>query len=158
MECPRCQQENPPYAKFCLACASPVDGFPLQKSYADLKGEIDRLQGEIEGLRRSLGEALEQQTATSELLKVIGRSTSDLEPVFKTLAENAVRLCEAEQASIFRFDGRLLQAVVTHNLHPAQRDFLEQNPILPGRGSGAGRAAVERRTIHIHDVQAADWL
>jgi signal transduction histidine kinase len=44
--------------------------------------------------------------------------------------------------------------VVTHNLHPAQRDFLEQNPILPGRGSGAGRAAVERRTIHIHDVQA----
>jgi GAF domain-containing protein len=46
--------------------------------------------------------------------------------------------------------------VVTHNLHPAQRDFLEQNPILPGRGSGAGRAAVERRTIHIHDVQAAD--
>jgi two-component system, NtrC family, sensor kinase len=101
-------------------------------------------------------EALEQQTATSELLKVIGRSTSDRKPVFKTLAENAVRLCEAEQASIFRFDGRLLQAVVTHNLHPAQRDFLEQNPILPGRGSGAGRAAVERRTIHIHDGQAAD--
>jgi signal transduction histidine kinase len=74
--------------------------------------------------------------------------------VFKTLAENAVRLCEAEQVSIFRFDGRLLQAVVTHNLPPAQRDFLERNPILPGRGSGAGRAAVERQTIHIHDVQA----
>src|SRR5215813_10379791 len=101
-----------------------------------------------------MSESLEQQTATSELLKVIGRSTSDLEPVFKALAENAVRLCEAEQASIFRFDGRLLQAVVTHNLPPAQRDFLKQNPIVPGRGSGAGRAAVERRTIHIHDVQA----
>jgi predicted amidophosphoribosyltransferase len=42
MKCPRCQEENPAYAKFCLACASPVDGFPVQKSYADLKGEIDR--------------------------------------------------------------------------------------------------------------------
>jgi two-component system, NtrC family, sensor kinase len=99
-------------------------------------------------------QALEQQTATAELLKVIGRSTSDLEPVFKTLAESAVRLCEAEQASIFRFDGRLLRAVVTHNLPAAQRDVLEQNPIVPGRGSGAGRAAIERRTVHIHDVQA----
>jgi GAF domain-containing protein len=81
-------------------------------------------------------------------------SSSDLELVFTTLAENAVRLCQAEQASIFRFDGQVLRAVAIQKLHDAQRDFLEQNPLPFTRGSGAGRAAVERRTVHIHDVQA----
>ena len=148
MNCSRCQQENPARAKFCLECGSPVDGLaPCDKSYADLNSEID-------GLRHSLDEAVEQQAATAELLKVIGQSASDLELVFTTLAENAVRLCQAEQASIFRFDGQVLRAVVIHKLPDAQRDFLEQNPLPLGRGNGAGRAAVERRTVHIHDVQA----
>ena len=99
-------------------------------------------------------ESLEQQTATSELLKVIGRSTFDLQPVFETLAENAVRLCGAKQSSIFRFDGRLLRVVATHNASPETRAFLEQNPIALGRQSGSARAALERRTIHIHDAQS----
>jgi GAF domain-containing protein len=99
-------------------------------------------------------ESLEQQTATSELLKVIGRSTFDLQPVFETLAENAVRLCEAQHAVIFRFDGQLLRVVVGYNVSSVLRDFLERNPFSPGRQTTAGRAALERRTIHVRDVSA----
>src|SRR6202051_3310637 len=104
-------------------------------------------------LKHELAEAREQQAATSELLKVIGRSTLDLQPVFETLAENAVRLCSAERGLVFRFDGHLLRFTVGHNVSPEFRDFLEGNPIVPGRNSNSGRAALERRTVHNLDVQ-----
>jgi signal transduction histidine kinase/CheY-like chemotaxis protein/HPt (histidine-containing phosphotransfer) domain-containing protein len=111
-----------------------------------------RLFEELEARNSELRVALEQQTATSDLLKVIGRSTFDLQPVFETLAENAVKLGEATRALIFRFDGQLLRIVAAHGVSPELRAFVERNPIPPGRGSGIGRAALERRTIHIHDV------
>jgi GAF domain-containing protein len=116
--------------------------------------ELQEKNGALTQAHEQVTEALEQQTATSELLKVIGRSTFDLQPVFETLAENAVRLCEAERAFIFRFDGRLLRVVAAHNASPERIAFVANNPVAPGRGSATGRAALERRTIHIHDAQA----
>ncbi len=105
-----------------------------------------RLFKELKASNRDLTTALEQQTATSELLKVIGQSTFDLRPVFQTLAENAVRLCEAGNAAIYQFDGQVLRIAAAHNgsrdVSRLERELLERYPIPLGRHSGAARAAL----------------
>jgi GAF domain-containing protein len=103
---------------------------------------------------RELTESLEQQTATAKVLDVISRSAFDLNAMFETVAESSVRLCGADRAFIFRFDGELLRMAVAYNSPPEFTAWVSRNPIRPGRHSGSARAALERRTIHIPDVRA----
>jgi signal transduction histidine kinase len=129
----------------------------LLETFADqavIAIENVRLFKELQEKNGALSEALEQQTATSDLLKVVGRSTFDLQPVFEMLAENAVRLCEARLALVYRFDGQRMRSVASYNVSDEMRTFVEQNPITPGRHTATARAALERRTIHIHDIRA----
>jgi GAF domain-containing protein len=116
--------------------------------------ENARLLNELRQRTDDVTESLEQQTATSNVLEVISRSAFDLHAVFETVAESSVRLCGADRAFIFRFDGELLRMVAAYNAPPEFKEWVAQHPIRPGRQSGSARAALERRTIHIPDVRA----
>jgi len=122
----------------------------LLKTFADqavIAIENVRLFRELQVRNRDLTEALEQQTATSEILRVIASSPTDVQPVLDAVAENAARLCEASDAVVFHIDGDVLQPVALHGPMPAQ-------PVPMNRGSTSGRAVIERQTIHIPDVLA----
>src|SRR5262249_46090294 len=116
--------------------------------------ENTRLLNELRQRTTDLTESLEQQTATSKVLDVISRSAFDLQAVFETVAESSVKLCGADRAFIYRFDGELLRLAVAFNTPEKLKEFVSQNPIRPGRDSASARAALERRTIHIPDVRA----
>jgi GAF domain-containing protein len=127
----------------------------LLQTFADqavIAIENVRLCKELQTRNAELTETLEQQTATSEVLKVISRSTFDLQPVLEMVTESAVRLCGGERALIFRFDGEVFRVAATHNVSPELREFVERHPFRPGRQNATARCALERRTIHIDDV------
>jgi signal transduction histidine kinase len=106
----------------------------------------------IENVRlfQELKEALEQQTATSEILGVIASSPTDIQPVLNTVAESAARLCDASDALIHRVDGDKVERVAVYGTMPVPET--QRRPL--SRGSPAGRAIIDRQTIHVHDVAA----
>ena len=129
----------------------------LAETFADQAAiaiENVRLLDALRQRTDDLTQSLEQQTATSRVLDVISRSAFNLDAVFETVAESSVKLCGAGRAFIFRFDGELLRMAVAFNASQELKEFVERNPIRPGRHSASARAALERRTIHIPDVWA----
>ncbi|MGH8669812.1 MAG: PAS domain-containing protein, partial [Burkholderiales bacterium] len=97
-------------------------------------------------------EALAEQTATAEILKVTTSSPTDVQPVFEAVLANALRLCEASFAAVFTFDGELLRNVAHLNASPEFARFLGSGGVRPSRETTTRRCALERRTIHTADL------
>ena len=105
-------------------------------------------------LLNELRESLQQQTATADVLKVISRSTFDLQTVLQTLVESAARLCDADKATITRQKDGAFYSVETYGFSPEYMDYIRKISIVPERGLASGRALLEGRLVHIPDVKA----
>src|SRR5215831_10141290 len=142
MTCPRCQHENRAAAKFCEECGTPLR---RPEGSAQPAPPYDHVQ-------RSLTEALEQQTATSEILRIISSSPSDIKPVLDAVARSAMRLCESYDAMIMLREGEELHFAVHHGSIRGPVQFTGR---AISRGWVAGRAVLDRQPVHVHDLAIA---
>src|SRR5262249_8506848 len=116
---------------------------PRATELSQLKKELQRISAQLESRDR-------EQTATSEILRVIARSPTDLQAVLDGIAERAARLCDAEDAAIFRVDGNFLRLAAHFGAIP-MAGAVGGGRVLD-RGTPAGRAVIDRQTIHVHDL------
>jgi GAF domain-containing protein len=115
--------------------------------------ENARLFEQVQGRTRELSEALEQQTATSEVLQVISSASGEVEPVFKAILKNATRICEAEFGNLLLYEDDTFRVVALHDAPPAYVDARRRNPVIrPGAATGLGRLAATKATVHIVDT------
>ena len=109
---------------------------------------------EVARLTRELDDVLRRETATSDVLKIISRSTFDLQMVLDNLIETAANLCEAYRGVIFRRDGDTYHGVAFYNASSELIEFVRSHPITPGRHTITAKVALDRRTVHVADLQA----
>ena len=122
---------------------------------AELEKLLEARTRELDKARDHLAEALEQQTATSHVLRVISSSPGELEPVFNAMLENALRICEAKFGTMFRYDGKLLRLAASVAAPPALAEFQRQRgPFLPQAGGPAHHVLQTRQVYHCADEAA----
>jgi two-component system, NtrC family, sensor kinase len=115
--------------------------------------ENTRLLNELRQRTDDLSEALEQQTATSEVLGVISSSPGELEPVFTTMLQNALRICEAGIGNLFRYEDGAFREASSVNAPAAFKEFLGRGPVQPTPGTGLARVVQTKQTAHIRDIR-----
>ena len=123
---------------------------------ARLLNELRQRTTDLTQRSADLTEALEQQTATSEVLQVISGSPGDLEPVFTSMLENAVRICDAKFGNIYRWDGEALHIAATHNTPPAFAEDRRRSPYRPYPQSPIGRMVSDKTVAHISDLTSEE--
>src|SRR5882757_3109343 len=129
----------------------------LVQTFADqavIAIENVRLFDEVQQRTRDLSEALQQQTATSEVLRVISSSSGELQPVFKVMLDNALKICEASYGNMLLSSGDGLEAAELHNTPPAFAELFKRGPLVPPPGTALGRVIATKKVVHIPDILA----
>ena len=127
----------------------PKGASPLSSSAASQETEIARLSGQ-------LNEALEQQTATSEVLQIISSSPGDLQPVFATMLENGVRICDATFGNIYLLEGDALKIAASLNTPAAFAEVRGRSSFRPGPKNPISRMIATKQVVHVTDVAASE--
>jgi len=124
------------------------------KSARSRTSSVDDLKSTVARLTRELGEALDQRTATAEVLRVISTSPGDLEPVFQAMLANAARICEAKFGSLYLYDGDRFRVGALHNAPAAFAEFRRREPVFhPPPGTGLAQIVATKRTFHTPDIR-----
>ena len=125
----------------------------LRSKTTKARTHVDRVRAANADLKKKLAEALERQTATSEVLRVISTSPGELEPVFETILANAVRICEAKIGTLYLREEDGFRTVATHNAPPAYVEVRTRELIRPPPDSTLGRVAATKQVVHIADIK-----
>ena len=121
---------------------------------ARLLNELRQRTTDLSQRTADLTESLEQQTATSEVLQVISSSPGDVQPVFATMLENAVRICDATFGNIYRWDGTALHLVSSHNTPPAYAEHRRHSPFRADQNNAVAQMITRKKVVHVLDAAA----
>ena len=126
----------------------------LRSTRTKARTHVERLRASNADLEKKLAEALEQQTATAEVLGVISSSPGELAPVFEAMLANATQLCEAKFGTLYLYGADAFRAVAFHNTPPAYLEYLNSGPIRPSPNVALGRLRGTKQVVHVADITA----